>query len=76
MKKTTRKSLLEEAEKCVCGDRNKDGECPVLKGDTIEKYGLTENEIAKWCKIGCSVECGKLLEEWILNKRKKTTGWI
>lgn len=41
----------------------KDGICPMLFTDAIERYKLSEEFIMRFCNKGCSVECGRFLRE-------------
>ena len=47
---------------------NKKGVCPILKGDAVERFGMSEGQVANWCKLGCSVDCGELLEQRMTKK--------
>ena len=40
-----------------------DGKCPVLQSDVIQKYGLSDDFVRKFCDKGCSVKCGEFLKE-------------
>lgn len=44
------------------------GKCPMLDSDTIQKYGLSDNFVRKFCDKGCSVICGQLLKK-VLEKK-------
>lgn len=39
------------------------GKCPILETDVVQKYGLSNDFVEKFCENGCSVECGKFLKE-------------
>lgn len=45
-----------------------DGKCPMLKTDVIQKYGLSDDFVKRFCEKGCSVECGKFLKEQLEKK--------
>lgn len=45
-----------------------DGKCPMLTSDVIQKYGLSDNFIRRFCSAGCSVKCGELLKEYLTRK--------
>lgn len=43
-------------------------------GCPINKYpNLTDKQIENFCKAGCSVECEKLLDEYVKNLKKRGT---
>lgn len=48
------------------------GLCPILFEDKQEEYGLTDKEVERFCREGCSVDCDILLKEYAerLNKRR------
>lgn len=48
------------------------GVCPILFDKKQKEYGLTDKEILKFCRLGCSVDCDIFLREYAgrLNKRK------
>lgn len=48
----------------------KDGLCPMLFTDAIERYKLSEEFIMRFCNKGCSVECGRFLREELERQEK------
>lgn len=40
----------------------------MLKTDVIQKYGLSNDFVKRFCEKGCSVECGKFLKEQLEKK--------
>lgn len=53
-----------------------DSVCPMLFAgnagtDAATYYRMTKKEISDWCREGCSVECGRLLQEKMEKKKKK-----
>lgn len=44
--------------------------CPMTQA-TVEKHGLTDREIEKFCDEGCSVECWKFLNEYLQKRYLK-----
>ncbi len=51
------------------------GVCPMLDEGTngktaVEHYHLSPRQVKAWCNEGCSVECGKLLQEKMEKQRK------
>ena len=47
------------------------GICPILFGNERQKYNLTDDEIARFCRLGCSVDCDIFLKEYVERLRKK-----
>lgn len=52
-----------------------DSVCPMLDAGTngktaVEHYHLSERQVKAWCYEGCSVECGRLLQETMEKQRK------
>lgn len=45
-----------------------DGKCPMLTSDVISMYDLSEDFVEQFCKAGCSVECGKFLQDTLKKK--------
>lgn len=48
-----------------------DGECPMLLSDVIHEYSLSDSFVRKFCSYGCSMECGRFLEEHLEKKGMK-----
>lgn len=44
------------------------GKCPMLTTDIIERCGLSDDFVKRFCDNGCSVECGKILEDLLRKK--------
>ena len=44
------------------------GKCPMLDSDAVQRYGLSDNFVRKFCDKGCSVICGQLLKETLEKK--------
>lgn len=47
------------------------GLCPILFENKQEEYGLTDKEVEKFCKEGCSVDCDILLKKYVDKLKKK-----
>lgn len=47
------------------------GICPILFGNERQKYNLTDDEIARFYRLGCSVGCDIFLKEYVERLRKK-----
>ena len=45
-----------------------DGKCPMLETNVIQEYGLSDSFVKRFCDKGCSVVCGKILEELLEKK--------
>lgn len=52
------------------------GQCPMFDRKNTEK--LTELQIARFCALGCSVDCDKLLQQYLkkLPKRNIAEGSV
>lgn len=48
------------------------GVCPIMKENKQKEYGLTDEEVLKFCRLGCSVDCDIFLREYAdkLHRRK------
>ena len=44
--------------------------CPILSSEA-DKYKLSDKQIEQFCNKGCSVECGKFLEEYVARIKKE-----
>lgn len=51
---------------------NMTGVCPILFEDKQKKYNLTDEEVASFCRLGCSVGCDIFLKDYVerLNRKK------
>lgn len=48
--------------------------CPILSGKYKQEEGLlnlTEKDYKYFCSLGCSVECDKFYQEFLIKKYKK-----
>ena len=47
------------------------GVCPILFGNKQKQYNLTDDEVKKFCQLGCSVDCDIFLKEYARKLYKK-----